>query len=1206
MSKQTSEVAPAVPAEAVVRRAFGAEDERDFKEPPKVFWPETWFHFLGSNVRREGITADLEAIAGAGIGGVQLFHGNMGGAPFPGVREPVPCLSAKWDELVRHVGLEARRLGLRLSLHNCPGWSCAGGPWISEENAMRNLAWSRVEVPAAGAKGGVIEARLPKPAGRDFQDIAVLAFPTPLGDSARAGGVVVPAAVKALPAGKEKPLPWASAFHGLAKKGDRPFVLLRTSPDAPLRCEVRFDAPVVLRSFEFPTPNSMSHNFYHPRFFYPEITVVVEAVIAGGRAVELVRVALPQDAWQSPRNAITIALREPPVATDTYRLTLIHPPSDHRIISMQGGDSPFYLKPGVLRFSTAARKNSWESEAAWTLRSALAGNDSDLPQNPAAWLRLDDIQDITAFFDTATGVLRSPLPAPRSPSSYTILRLGHVNAGRRNAAAPGNATGWECDKLSDAGPAAHYPAYIGRLARGPLAGGLLTGTHVDSWECHTQTWTRSLERDFRERAGYALRAWLPAVADGYVIESPEHTARFLRDWRAVLGDLFANGFYGGLARRARADGLAFEFETAAGDVVPADILEYYKHADIPMCEYHYPVTASHPNFKPIRPTASAARLYGKPRVAAEAFTSGNTTWDETPAFLKEIANINAAAGITHPVFHTYAHNPATGADFKPPGSAFGDHYGAPFLRGQTWWHAMPDFCRHLARLSLLLERGSPANDILWYLGDEIPHKPDQLAPFPEGFAFDYCNPDALLTRLSVRPADGALVTPDGTAWRVLWLPDTRRMLPETLERLAAFARAGATIVGDPPRACATLTGGTTAQHRFDNAVREIWGEEAPAAAAVPAKEGSSRVAAVHGSSGSPPALPAARRLGRGRVFRGSSPEDLAAALAALRLAPDVLTTPPPAPAPPPATPARLTPAGNTAGILFAHRRAAGADWYFVCAEYGAEFAGEITLRNSAQWPVASGQWSVDRNQCPAVEIWHPTTGAISRAAGVRRTADDRLAIPLRLARAEAVFVVIRHTATTAGASAVPSVYGRNAAAGTTTAAAALPAVLPITRITLTFPAGWGAPATPIALETLAPWKDLPAFADNPEARAFSGTATYRATFTLPAPPPRSLLPAPRSLLVLGKVRDIAVITLNGRRFPALWSPPYELDVTGALVAGENVLEIAVTGTWLNRLAYDFAQPPEQRKTWTVGPPRGRKLLPADSGLLGPVVLLAAK
>ena len=49
----------------------------NFKSPSKVYFPETWFHFIGGNVSLKGITADLEAIKAAGISGVQLFHGKI-------------------------------------------------------------------------------------------------------------------------------------------------------------------------------------------------------------------------------------------------------------------------------------------------------------------------------------------------------------------------------------------------------------------------------------------------------------------------------------------------------------------------------------------------------------------------------------------------------------------------------------------------------------------------------------------------------------------------------------------------------------------------------------------------------------------------------------------------------------------------------------------------------------------------------------------------------------------------------------------------------------------------------------------------------------------------------------------------------------------------------------------------------------------------
>lgn len=54
-------------------------NETEFKAPEREYYPETWYHYIGGNVSKPGITADLEAIAQAGISGIQLFHGQFGG-----------------------------------------------------------------------------------------------------------------------------------------------------------------------------------------------------------------------------------------------------------------------------------------------------------------------------------------------------------------------------------------------------------------------------------------------------------------------------------------------------------------------------------------------------------------------------------------------------------------------------------------------------------------------------------------------------------------------------------------------------------------------------------------------------------------------------------------------------------------------------------------------------------------------------------------------------------------------------------------------------------------------------------------------------------------------------------------------------------------------------------------------------------------------
>lgn len=59
----------AVPIRRRCARPFGAEDAAAFVAPPRINYPQTWFHLIGGNVSAEGITEDFEAIAGRAFPG---------------------------------------------------------------------------------------------------------------------------------------------------------------------------------------------------------------------------------------------------------------------------------------------------------------------------------------------------------------------------------------------------------------------------------------------------------------------------------------------------------------------------------------------------------------------------------------------------------------------------------------------------------------------------------------------------------------------------------------------------------------------------------------------------------------------------------------------------------------------------------------------------------------------------------------------------------------------------------------------------------------------------------------------------------------------------------------------------------------------------------------------------------------------------------
>jgi hypothetical protein len=87
---------------------------------------------------------------------------------------------------------------------------------------------------------------------------------------------------------------------------------------------------------------------------------------------------------------------------------------------------------------------------------------------------------------------------------------------------------------------------------------------------------------------------------------------------------------------------------------------------------------------------------------------------------------------------------------------------------------------------------------------------------------------------------------------------------------------------------------------------------------------------------------------------------------------------------------------------------------------------------------------------------------------------------------------------------------------------------------------------------------------------------------------------------------MAEVKLNGQSCGICWTPPFRVRIDPALKKGDNILEIAVTNTWANRLQGDHALPKEKQITWTTAPYRleGKPLLPA--GLFGPVTICKSK
>ncbi len=144
--------------------AGSTDPEVVFRKPPEEAKPGVWWHWMGSNVSREGITRDLESFKDAGIASATIFGMADVCTPWAGHIENSPndgllAFTDPWWKLVRHAAEEAKRLGLDVGIHNCPGYTSTGGPWITPELAMQQIFHSRVDIEG----GKPFAGSLPKP-----------------------------------------------------------------------------------------------------------------------------------------------------------------------------------------------------------------------------------------------------------------------------------------------------------------------------------------------------------------------------------------------------------------------------------------------------------------------------------------------------------------------------------------------------------------------------------------------------------------------------------------------------------------------------------------------------------------------------------------------------------------------------------------------------------------------------------------------------------------------------------------------------------------------------------------------------------------------------------------------------------------------------------------------------------------------------------
>jgi hypothetical protein len=904
----------------------------------------------------------------------------------------------------------------------------------------------------------------------------------------------------------------------------------------------------------------------------------------------------------------------------------------------------FYRDIAVLAFPTPGdyRIAEIKGKALYERREAAPAEETKLA--PGLTIAPGRIVDLTAQTGP-DGRFEWDVPVGK----WTVLRFGHTTTGVENAPAPASGRGLECDKLSKEGIEAQFAGMMAKLVAdvGQAAvGKALVATHIDSWENGAQNWTARMREEFRKRRGYDILPFLPAVT-GRVVDTLEITERFLWDLRQTASELVIENYAGHMAELARQNGLRFTCEAYGG---PCDDITYGGRADEPMGEFWIGGGA----WETLKAMASSAHIYGRPILGAEAFTANDRErWQQHPGSIKALGDRAFCEGVNRFVFHRYAMQPWL--DYRP-GMTMGP-WGLHYERTSTWWELAGPWHEYLARCQYMLRMGTFVADIAYLQPEASPQ--EYKWHERNGYDYDDVTAEVVLTKMSAK--DGRLVLAGGMSYRMLVLPEATRMTPALLKKVAELAAAGAVIVGPArPVKAPGLTDYPNCDAEVGRLAEELWGQgkvltgktaEAALAGAGVEKDfsGPQYVRWIH------------RSVEGAEIYfvasKSPQPREATLSFRVTGLRPE-FWRPETGEIEPAAVyeqvggvtrlPISFEPSGSVFVVFRKSDEALNpvvgvaldgkpiipapepeAVVHIEKAVYGvpgdAKRSRDVKAKLQAIVDGGESSFNVSRlasGDDPAYGVVK-TLEADYTIGGMSYTIigkdPDTISFPIAPGKEP----VAKATGNGEGGLRLEAwqdgVYQLTTAAGLVLKARAegLPAPLEVGGPwDVRFPPKWGAPDK-VTLDKLISWSEHA----DPGVKYFSGTATYAKTVSVPRELPGK---GRRIYLDLGRVQVMATVKLNGKDLGILWKAPYRVDVTDALKAGDNTLEIGVTNLWINRMLGDEELPEDSDrnpdgtlKAWPrwveegKPSPTGRFTFtswrlwkkgeaPVESGLIGPV------
>ena len=236
---------------------------------------------------------------------------------------------------------------------------------------------------------------------------------------------------------------------------------------------------------------------------------------------------------------------------------------------------------------------------------------------------------------------------------------------------------------------------------------------------------------------------------------------------------------------------------------------------------------------------------------------------------------------------------------------------------------------------------------------------------------------------------------------------------------------------------------------------------------------------------------------------------------------------------------------ETLPLLWTHRTIENGEIYFICNQNDSRFNTNVSFRTNGYIP----------------ELWDAVTGT-KRELNSFSCDDNTTIIPLSFDNKQSYFIVFREPGDAKGRNMIVEENFR-----------------PDSRI-IEFKNSWNIELSNEWLDQKYTLKSDSLFdwskSEDEKIKYFSGDATYNNTISIP-----KIAKNERCIIKFDHVFVMGSVKVNGKDAGALWTPPYELDITDLVKKGKNQISMSVSNLWINQLIKQDAVEDEEKNTWCM-------------------------